>query len=135
MKQLRRTPPAASRYHQTGGEGYLDPPEGPKSRDECVASPAWTLLRQRWRCGSERAFEAHGPEGAEFGALAELGGESCGLDAYLAQTEALRRAYSYCEITALARGRFTSVVYRSASGVFNKPLPDPIPLKIQSPIG
>ena len=28
----------------------------------------------RWRCGSERALEADGPEGAEFGALAELGG-------------------------------------------------------------
>jgi len=70
----------------------------------------------------ERAFEAHAPEGAEFGALAELGGESCGLDVSLAQTEALLRAYSSCEITALDRGRFTSVVSRSASGVFNRRL-------------
>ena len=48
-------------------------------RGHCVssvalASPAWTWLLQRWRCGLERALEAHGPEGTEFGALTELGG-------------------------------------------------------------
>ena len=34
----------------------------------------YSSLLLRWRCGLERALEAHGPEGAEFGALAELGG-------------------------------------------------------------